>query len=106
MKNAHLCTWGEQCDALRKWHRIMSTRVRVFDNEGATADRYSVAIARKERGARVFDIYTMSEYPTHPQGINQYSHTVETALVPAPNEKRIKVQNLPREVITAIEERV
>ena len=84
-------------------------KIRAWDNGGLTADRYTVAISRTDKGQRVDDIYGMSDDPQSPQGFNQYSHTA-----PHGNHyptdgivgKRIKVQDLPPAVITAIEARL
>jgi len=43
--------------------------VRVFDNEGRTIDRYTVIID----GGKFNDIYTMSDNPLSPLGVNQFS---------------------------------
>lgn len=102
----HLCSWGEQCPAFTAWHQFMSRRVRVFDNGGTTADRYTVSISRTKKGVRVWDVYNMSEEPNSPQGVNQFSHTQKyLACIPFTPSKRVTVQNLPAEVIRAIEHR-
>ena len=85
----------------------MRRDVCVYDNGGRTVDRYAVLIARTVGGRRVLDVYGMSEDPQSPQGFNQFSHT-------AANKfrdfkflgKRVKAQNLPKPVISAIESRV
>lgn len=103
----HLCKWGEQCDLLRSWHRVMERRVRVYDNGGETADRYTVEIYRQERGRKVTDIYFMSLNPESPLGVNQYGLTLNRGEhVDSSNAKRVKVQDLPAEVIRAIEHRI
>lgn len=109
----HLCTWGEQCDALRAWHETMRRKVRVYDNGGSTADRYTVFVLRQEKGKQVADVYTMSENALAPDGINQFSHTMGHDIRYFPwvgkvsdGFKRSKVQDLPKDVISAIENRI
>lgn len=103
----HLCTWGEQCPLFTAWHGVMRRRVRVFDNGGKTADRYSVCIQRTTGGKKVLDIYGMSENPNDPQGVNQFSHSAANRFKDmAFLGKRINVQDLPAEVIRAIEHRI
>ena len=86
----------------------MKRRVRVYDNRGESVDRYEVQISRIEKGARVWDIYNMSDNPLAPDGFNQYNYT-------CPQSKhersrvmgvRVNVQDLPKDVITAIEHRI
>jgi hypothetical protein len=87
----------------------MNARVRVFDNAGATVDRYTVLISRTEKGAKVWDLYTMSENPKHPQGVNMYSFTIHDDEKRArflDESTRVRVQDLGEEVRTAIEERI
>lgn len=103
----HLCRWGEQCAEFTKWHSVMKRRVRVYDNGGKTIDRYSVAISRQRRGQKVYDIYGMSEDALSPQGFNQFCVSVgDMRAMDFTESKRVQVQDLPREVITAIEHRL
>jgi hypothetical protein len=74
-------------------------RIVVWDNGGETADRYTVQIGR--------DIYTMSDNPLSPQGVNMYDTTL------AKNEKlctgldtKVRVKDLPKEVQRAIKARM
>lgn len=86
----------------------MRRKVRVYDNGGKTFDRYTVLIKRVERGQPVYDIYTMSE-EQGPQGFNMYSHTEYEGVAASRFEKegkRMKVHDLPLEVIQAIEYRI
>ena len=101
----HYCSHGEQCPLLSQFFRTMRARVRVWDNGGSTADRYTVAIKRTSNGVTLWDIYTMSDDARSPQGINQYSHT-DTNGQYNWTGKREKVWDLPREVINAIIDRV
>lgn len=104
MKKQHYCQHGEQCPLLSQFFRTFKNRVRVWDNHGDTFDRYTVAIKRTEKGAIVWDIYGMSENAT---GFNQYSHTHNgnTYTMDAPN-KRTRINNLNKEVLQAISERL
>lgn len=103
----HLCNWGEQCPLFRSWHATMRRRVRVFDNGGTTADRYSVLIQRTMSSRRVLDIYGMSGDPLSPAGINQFSHSAANPFRDFQHlGKRVQVQDLPADVRTAIEHRL
>lgn len=108
--NIHLCSWGEQCPMFTAWHRVMSRRVRVWDNGGKTADRYTVVIYRTVRGATFSDVYGIGEDPNSPQGFNQFSHSGSGRIsYDSPDPLmglRVKVQDLPKEVIKAIEHRI
>lgn len=73
--------------------------VRIWDNDSKTFDRYTVQIDR--------DIFTMSDNPLSPQGVNLYDGTL------AKNEsfgmgfdKRVKLNDLPKDVQTAIRQRI
>ena len=103
----HLCSWGEQCDELVKWHSVMKRRVRVYDNGGETIDRYSVLIQRTSGGRKVLDIYSMSEDAMSAHGVNQFSHSAHNPFKDFEYlGRRVQVQDLPKEVITAIENRL
>lgn len=88
----------------------MTRRVRVFDNFGKTVDRFTVVVSRTEQGARVWDVFVMSENPSHPTyGINQFSFSVhddEYRTYAFDDDRRVKIEDLPKDVITAIEERL
>lgn len=100
-------SFGTQHPSFLPWHNLMQRRVRVYDNGGKTVDRYSVCIQRTQNGTRVLDIYGMSENPKSPQGFNQFSHTVANPFRDmAFLGRRVAVQDLPEEVIEAIEERI
>jgi hypothetical protein len=43
--------------------------VRCFDNDGLTADRYTVVFLFNEESETEYDCVSMSESPTHPQGV-------------------------------------
>lgn len=80
--------------------KVKTYDVVVYDNHGKTADKYTVLI----RGKKGWDIYTMSENPTAPNGVNQYSHT-EHNYEPSEEETRIPLDKLPSEVLKAIKDR-
>jgi hypothetical protein len=48
-------------------------KILVYDNNGETADRYSVYI---QTGKDKFEAYSMSGDPFHPQGVNMYGGEV------------------------------
>lgn len=77
--------------------------ITIFDNEGETVDRYTVYIGRDG----VTDIYSMSDNPSHPQGVNQYSHTVQGMEPPEAHDDDIEIgfPALPEKVQDAIRER-
>lgn len=102
----HLCTWGEQCTSFTAWHRTMKRRVKAYDNGGTTWDRYTVVILRRHHNITQYDIYGMSENALSPQGFNQYSNTVQRRDALPLLGKRVNVQDLPHEVISAIEQRL
>jgi hypothetical protein len=70
--------------------------IRIFDTGEKYADRYTVTINNS--------LYTMSENPSSPRGVNMYCCEI-------PDEyesvgKEIKMKDLPREVRWAILDRV
>jgi hypothetical protein len=99
----HLCTWGEQCPLFTGWIRTMTRMVRVYDNGGATADRYTVLISRTVKGVKMWDPYTMSNDPQSPQGFNLCSMVILGDLKIDALGERVHVLDLSKEVITAIE---
>lgn len=105
----HLCSWGEQCPLFKTWHKTMARRVHVFYSE-KTVDSFTVFINRTERGVKVWDIYTMSENPSSPQGVDMYSHTISNDEYKARDTrhdgKAMKVIDCPQDVIRAIEHRI
>jgi hypothetical protein len=47
--------------------------VRIYDNGGVTADRFTAVFMNEpERAANLYGAYGMSEKPYHPQGVGQY----------------------------------
>ncbi len=74
--------------------------IEVYDNCGETLDRYTVIAGRL--------VYSMSIDPNHPQGFNQYSHTLEPSEIytAALNEVEVKLADLPKSVQEAINDRI
>lgn len=106
MKTAllHYCSHGEQCPLLSQFFRTFRNRVRVWDNGGATFDRYTVAIKRQENGRTIYDVYGMSKNAMSPTGFNQYSHEHNdgTVFTMGSTEKRCTINDLPAEVLKGI----
>lgn len=71
--------------------------IEIYDNGGATFDRYTVIIDG--------DVYGMSANPNSPQGFNQFSGTLAELPLARANGERITLESLPEEVQKAIEER-
>jgi len=65
--------------------------IKVYDNGGKTIDRYTIVISQENEN----DIYTMSDDPFYPLGVNQYSHTVKGSY--QCEDKPLK--EIPKEVI-------
>lgn len=71
--------------------------VRVTDSgEETFCDRYTVFI----KNGDMWDVYTMSERPLSPLGVNMYSH--ETKRAP----RSVSLKTLPAEVLKAIAQRL
>jgi hypothetical protein len=68
--------------------------VKVYDNGGATYDRYTVIIKT--------DTYTMSDNALSPQGFNQYCGSN----LPLPPNRPVKLSSLPEQVQRAIALRI
>ncbi len=47
-------------------------KIRIYDNGGKTADRYTVVYMDEPEGKGLYGARGMSEHPTHPQGIGMY----------------------------------
>jgi hypothetical protein len=73
-------------------------RIRIFDNEGKTIDRYTVQIEQ--------DVYGMSYNPLSYQGINLYSFTLKKGERLGNVGKEINFDDLPEEVQKAVKERM
>lgn len=76
-------------------------KIVIWDNGGKTIDRYTVLIGG--------EVYGMSDDPHHPQGFNQYSHTIKKGEIyrggSAPG-KKVAFEKLPDGVQIAIAERM
>lgn len=71
--------------------------VKVFDNRGATFDRYT--IVTKDA------LYTMSGNPLSPSGFNQFSHSLSVGDEYYPDvnrEKELPLRDVPVDVLIAI----
>jgi hypothetical protein len=70
--------------------------VKVFDNGGATFDRYT--IVTKEA------VYGMSDNPSSPSGFNQFVEEVDSTFVYTPlnSEKELPLEMVPVRVLVAI----
>jgi hypothetical protein len=79
----------------------------VYDNGGATADRYSVFVKLKNN---VFEIYGMSSDPFSPQGFNQYGGDAtlkqKNDFIKFQKPKKIAIDKLPEVIKTAIKQRI
>ena len=70
-------------------------RVIVYDNNGKTADRYSIFLDGS--------VYAMSNHPFHPQGFCQYAGEASELAPPGKHlGKKISVKKLPDDVKAAI----
>lgn len=74
-------------------------KIRIFDNDGKTFDRYTVFIDG--------EVYGMSFNPKSPQGFNQYCNDVGE--IPEPYDhlgKEVRIQDVPEQVQLAIGDRI
>jgi len=79
------------------YHKTNNNMIEIYDNDGATFDRYTIIIDD--------DVYGMSEDPLSPQGFNQYCGKL--ADFPFAREStKVGLQELPFEVIEAIKNRM
>lgn len=78
--------------------REMGAKVVIFDNGGATIDRYTIYLRRKD-GA--FDVVGMSRDAFAPDGFNQFSHTTGEIDFTAHGE-RVAFAELPADVAFSI----
>ena len=76
----------------------MPTRVRVYDNGGATLDRFTAVYIGQPCGGGLFEARGLSDNPFHPQGFSQF-----TAAADGPHlGKRVPLNALPADVKRAI----
>lgn len=80
-------------------------RIRIWDNGGETADRYTVAVGHDGE----VDYFGMSSDPRHPQGFNQYlgSKADGNAVHEGPHlGKRLPFRKWPEELKRSIWDRL
>ena len=66
--------------------------IEIYDNDGATFDRYTVVFLDEPEGrAGLFAARAMSQNPSHPQGFGQYC----TAMPGKHLGRRIELKDLP-----------
>ena len=75
------------------------TNIKIYDNGGETADRYTAII----HGS----FYGFSDHPFHPQGFSQYCGDVPRGMCSFNHlGKRVKFDSLPADVQKAIQDRI
>ena len=78
---------------------ITEGKVTVYDNGGASMDRYTVIIGNQ--------VFGMSDNPTSAQGFNQWAGQVGSDIkIGAHLGKTVKVTSLPKPVQVAIKDRM
>ncbi len=80
---------------------VMTQTLRVFRIDREFVDCYTVVVYN----GGMFDIYTMSPNPGHPQGVNQFSATLPE-YTPSNYEELVPLSILPRNVLVAIIQRL
>ena len=75
--------------------------VKIYDNHNKTVDRYSVFI----KDGKGWAVFTMSENPLSPWGINLYSHNVKN-IKSALSKDDKEIQEIPFDVREAIKLRI
>lgn len=73
--------------------------IRIFDNQGATFDRYTVIMQDPETDQE--DVYTMA---SDPRSFNQYSCTVPLG-DSEPNEDEVELDSVPESIYQAVNQR-
>lgn len=68
--------------------------VKVYDNRGASFDRYTIVTEDA--------LYTMSGNPLSPSGFNQFSHEIVEPYVPHLREVEVPLREVPVDVLIAI----
>jgi hypothetical protein len=73
--------------------------IRVYDNGGKTADRYTVVFTGNYKGRDGCDYIGMSENPFHPQGFGQHGWSQDIIDYPSYKHlgKKIKFEYLPKD---------
>ena len=71
---------------------------KIWDNGGATIDRYTIAFKARRYNGRLFWPYlAASENPFHPLGFGQYGESQDGPLS-QPDDKRVTFESLPEQV--------
>ena len=65
--------------------------VRIYDNGGKTADRYTVVFMAQPQSRGLYSCISMSEQPFHPQGVGQHC----SAMPGSHLGKRVALSQLP-----------
>ena len=82
-----------------RFERVNGKRIRCYDNQGATADRYTVVyMDSPERAAGTFECVGMDDRPFHPQGFGMHSIAEPGAHL----GRRIWFRNLPADCQTVV----
>ena len=77
----------------------MPTRVRVYDNGGATLDRFTAVYIDRPCGGGLFEARGLSDNPFHPQGFSQFTTAADGPHL----GKRVPLSALPADVRRAID---
>lgn len=87
--------------------RPVRPRVRIYDNGGKTADRYTVyflAAQWSPHSGRFYGYYCCSDNPFHPQGVGMYGETDRLPPVHCPEiGKRVSFNQVPAGIQRLIE---
>ena len=67
--------------------------IRIYDNDGKTADRYTVVYMDHPTRAGLYECVGMDEKPFHPQGFGQHSEAMPGLHL----GRRIKLTDLPKD---------
>ena len=74
-------------------------KIRVYDNQGETVDRYTVVFTGNYKGRNGCDYLGLSEHPRHPQGFGQ--HGWDQGIIDYPKYshlgKKIMFEQLPED---------
>lgn len=69
--------------------------IAVYDNQGKTADRYSVLLREwYDSDSRLVSCLCLSEMPSHPMGVSQYTSAMRGAHL----GRKLRWQDLPMEI--------
>jgi len=76
-----------------KTSKEIQSQLRIFDNGGATFDRYTAVFLPSRMGS-TYCYIGMSENPTHPQGFGQHGELSHSYLIDN-DDTEITVDDLP-----------